>query len=370
MTAPTFDATANRIERELTVYRSAYGAQVVVIARGARLLSLAAGHDGTGRPLTRSTLFRVYCTVKPYLATLIARLVDDRVLDLDEPLESSLGARPVIAGGTSLRHLLTHTAGLPRPMAFEMELIPPERRRRTIEGITRHPGIRLGVDATYSEYASWHLAGWTVERATGEPLGRTLRVWLDQLRLHETWIGMPDEVRAGLRNRIGLNHDFRSARPMPMGLELGRRWCTETNPAHGGYTTMRDLARFYALLLEQLGGGAHPALPSPATLATFCSVARPAVHDAVLDRTCRFGLGFMVPLRDHAFGDTLSAAAFGHSGYAGSSFGLADPDRQLVVAATFNGIVDHQQAFQRRVDLLRAIEHDLDDFEIAARQYG
>lgn len=366
MSSAAWGATAERIERELTTYRSTYGAQVVVMARGECLVSIAAGHDGTGRRLTEPTLFRVYCTVKPYLATLIARLVDDRVLDLDEPLESSLGALPVLAGGVTLRHLLTHTAGLPRPMAFEMELLPPERRRPAIESMTRHPGFRLGVDAAYSEYASWHLAGWAVEHATGEPLGRTLRAWLDALGLHETWIGMPDDVRAALRERIGLNHDFRGARAFPMGLEIGRRWCTETNPAHGGYTTMRDLARFYSLLLEQLDGDTHRALPSAVTLATFCSAARPAVHDPVLDRTCRFGLGFMAPLGDHAFGDTLGPTAFGHSGYAGSSFGLADPGRGLVVAATFNGIIDHPQAFQRRVDLLRAIDRDLDAIAVSA----
>ena len=67
----------------------------------------------------------------------------------------------------------------------------------------------------------------------------------------------------------------------------------------------------------------------------------------------------MVSLTDHAFGDAVSTAAFGHSGYAGASFALADPVHDLVVAATFNGIVDHNQAFQRRTDLLRAIRCDL-----------
>jgi CubicO group peptidase (beta-lactamase class C family) len=79
----------------------------------------------------------------------------------------------------------------------------------------------------------------------------------------------------------------------------------------------------------------------------------------VLDRVCPFGLGFMVSLTDHAFGDAVSTTAFGHSGYAGASFALADPVHDLVVAATFNGIVDHNQAFQRRTDLLRAIHRDL-----------
>src|SRR5262249_1247919 len=116
---------------------------------------------------------------------------------------------------------------------------------------------------------------------------------------------------------------------------------------------------FYSLLLAQLAGAAHPPLPSAATLATFTSEARPRVHDRGLDRACPFGLGFIVGLRGHAFGGGVSAHAFGHSGYAGASFALADPAHDVVVAATFNGIVDHNQAFQRRADLLRAVARDL-----------
>jgi CubicO group peptidase (beta-lactamase class C family) len=358
MTTQTFPATTARVEHELSEYRSALGAQVVVVLRGERVLSLAEGDDGTGRPLDDESIFRVYCTMKPCLAVLIARLCDDEVLDLDDPLELVLGRLPVLEGGVTLRHLLLHTAGLGRPLAFEMELIPPHERRLAVEGMSRPADFRLGVDAAYSEYAAWQIAGWAVEAATGEPLRATLRAWFDRLGLRETWIGMTDEEYRDHRPRIGVNHDHRGARPLPMGLEPGRRWCTEVNPAHGGYTTMRDLARFYALVLAQLRGAGHPDLPAPATLDAFCSVAREPVYDRVLDRVCPFGLGFMVSLGEHLFGEVLSPTSFGHSGYAGASFALADPEHDLVVAALFNGIVDHNQAFQRRTDLLRAIARD------------
>ena len=68
----------------------------------------------------------------------------------------------------------------------------------------------------------------------------------------------------------------------------------------------------------------------------------------------------MTPLGDHAFGEAPGPASFGHSGYAGASFGLADPDHMVTVAAIYNGIVEHQDAFQRRTDLLRGIYQDLD----------
>jgi CubicO group peptidase (beta-lactamase class C family) len=361
MTAtPSFPATTASIERELHQYGSAHGAQIAVTLRGERVLDLAAGDDGTGKPATSRSVFRVYCTIKPILATFIARLVEHGSVDLDEPLASRLGEVPVLTGGITWRHLLTHTAGLARPMAFEMEVVAPADRRHTIEQTSSAPGFQIGTDAAYSEYVAWNLLGWAVEVVTGEPLGPTLRSFLDDLGLRDTWIGMtPDEYR-GQRDRIGVNHDRRGPnRPLPMLLERGERWCTEINPAHGGYTTATDLAAFYALLLAQLAGAEASALPEAETLRRFCSPARPAVYDLVLERSCPYGLGFMTPLGEHAFGDRPGPASFGHAGYAGASFAMADPAHGLTVAAIYNGIVEHQDAFQRRTDLLRGIYEDL-----------
>ena len=84
--------------------------------------------------------------------------------------------------------------------------------------------------------------------------------------------------------RLGVSHDLRDLQGFPMLVERNERMCTEVNPAHGGYTTARDLALFYASLLERLKGGGNDALPSPATLLKFCSEARPPIYDQVLDR--------------------------------------------------------------------------------------
>jgi CubicO group peptidase (beta-lactamase class C family) len=354
-----FPSTRASAAREVGEYRSTHGVQVVAVLNGERVLDLALGDDGTGAPIAGETIFRAYCTIKPVLATLIARLIDDGALGLDDPLETALGNLPVVADGLTLRHLLTHTAGLQRPMGFEMELVPPGRRREVLEEMSRAPDFRLGVDAAYSEYAAWNIAGWAVEAATGAPLGETLRTWISSVGLHDTWLGMsPDEYR-DQRDRIGVSFDRRGSSPMPMLLERGKRWCTEVNPAHGGYTTARDLGTFYASLLDRLDGAELDTLPDAATLRMFCSTVRAPVFDQVLDRVCPFGLGFMTELSEHAFGDAPGPAAFGHSGYAGASFALADPDHGLTVAAIFNGIVAYQEAFQRRTDLLRSIYADL-----------
>ena len=53
-------------------------------------------------------------------------------------------------------------------------------------------------------------------------------------------------------SRLGVNVDLRNLSGFPMLFERTERLCTETNPAHGGYTNARDLARLYSALLAAL----------------------------------------------------------------------------------------------------------------------
>lgn len=352
--------TRASVERELTEHRSTLGAQVSVHCGRECVLDLAVGDDGTGRPMTARSLLRVYCTIKPLLASYVGKLVDDGSIDLDEPVAARLGDVVLVEGGMTLRHLLTHTAGLARPMAVEMELIPVAVRRTALEQHRRMPQFTLGVDPAYSEHVAWQVMGWTVEQCTGAPLGDTLRAWIATLGLHDTYVGMtPDEYRE-LLGRIGVSHERRTdGRSIAMILERSERWCTEVNPSHGGYTSAHDLSAFYAALLAQRNGADLPGLPSAATLTAFTTTQREAAFDPVLDRVCPYGLGFMTSLSEHAFGEMPSASSFGHSGYVGASFAMADPEHDLTIAATYNGVIAYDEAFQRRTELIRAIYRDV-----------
>ncbi len=345
------------------------GAQLAVMVGGETRLSIAFGDSGTGTPATPGTLMRVYCTIKPLASIAIARQVDARRLDLDEPLADRLPNVQALADGrVTLRHVLTHTAGLHRPMGIELELIAPDKRDALLESVPRPPGWRLGHQAAYSEVFGWHLLGRLLEVTTGEPIGNHLRAAvIEPLGLTDTWIGMTPEEHTQLLPRIGVNWDLRTLRPYPLLLERGARMCTEVNPAHGGYTTADDLARFYAALLAQLGDGATDALPSPETLRVFTRPQGSARFDEVLDRECEYGLGFMTGLAGHAFGRWCSPSSFGHSGNTGTSFAFADPEHNLAVGAIFNGLVDHESAFLRRPALVRAIYEDLDAADEALR---
>jgi CubicO group peptidase (beta-lactamase class C family) len=337
------------------------GAQVCVRHRGEVVLDTALGDAGVGHDVTPETVFRVYCTIKPVTAVAVVGLLDRGELDLEA---SVAGLLPQLQGlPTEVRvvDLLDHTAGLHRMAAVRMEMLSPAKQREVLERAAPPPGWRVGRDAGYSEYAAWHLLKWIVEDITGEDLRTHLRrAVLDPLGMDETWVGMTEEEYRSVLPRLGVNYDLTDyMQGFPMVLERTPRWCRETNPAHGGYTTARDLATFYDGLLVRLDGGGPDELPSPEALATATGAVRPRVFDEVLDRECEYGLGFMTDLSHHAFGPMCSPSSFGHSGNVGSSFAFADPEFDLAVAVVFNGIVDSESSFLRRPAIVGSLYADL-----------
>ncbi len=357
-----FTRTRERLEYELEDGGFTRGAQVVVDVDGARVLDLAVGDNGLGAPLVPEHIFRVYCTIKPILAVVVAQLVEAGVVTLDEPLSETLPDMRALEGGATLRHVMTHTAGLHTLMGITMDIAPPSKRREIVGRVSRPLGWQLGRDAGYSEYAGWQIIGWLVEARTGEPLREYLRRQvLDPLGLTDTYIGMTHDEYVAALPMIGVNRDLRKRGTFPMLFERSERVCTEVNPAHGGYANARDLATFYSAILGRLGGDNDDALPSAATLAAFTQTVRAPVFDVVLDRECPYGLGFMTSLDQHAFGEVCSPASFGHSGNVGTSFAFAEPERGVAVGVVLNGLVDYETAFLRRRALVRAIYLDLDE---------
>ncbi len=353
--------TTELLEAEIEEGLFTRGAQVAVDVGGTDQASIALGDDGRGRPVQTDTVFRVYCTIKPVTVLAIARLVDEGEVDLETPLREWLPSYKVLADGSvNLRRVMNHTAGLHRPMAIELELMPPEKRVEFLEQFERPIDFTVGVDAAYSEFFGWHLLGRLLETVTGEELGAHLRrTVIEPLGMSDTWIGMTKEEYQAVVPRLGVNHDLRSMQPYPLLLERGIRMCSEVNPAHGGYSTAVDLCRLYAAIVAQLDGAASDALPSAELLEQFTSSARPPTFDLVLDRECEHGLGFMTALAEHAFGRHCSPRSFGHSGNVGSSFAWADPENGLAAAVVFNGVVDHESAFLRRPAIVRALVTDL-----------
>ena len=90
-------------------------ASVAVYADGEMLLEYLSAKSGSGVTPTPQPLFRAFSSGKPMAAATVWRLLDAGVLEIDAPVASYW---PEFAqrgkGKVTLRHVLTHTAGLPR----------------------------------------------------------------------------------------------------------------------------------------------------------------------------------------------------------------------------------------------------------------
>src|SRR5204863_6016480 len=112
------------------------GAAVAVARRGRASAEYAVGEAAPGRAVAADTLWPLASISKSYTASTVMALVERGALTLDTAVSSVL---PAFAGGgreqVTLRHLLTHTAGL----IYES----PEMERRLVQ--------RLPLDALLRE---------------------------------------------------------------------------------------------------------------------------------------------------------------------------------------------------------------------------
>ena len=132
------------------------------------------------RPVRPSTPFRVASVTKTYLAALAHLLADEGVLDLDEPVTLS-----GVPEGATLRHLLSHTSGLPhdyplRPVAWDEEKLAALGARAVCD-----PGTCI----EYSDLG-FIAAGVLIEGATGRTIDDLFRERIFEPNgLDETWFG-------------------------------------------------------------------------------------------------------------------------------------------------------------------------------------
>src|SRR5690606_14708580 len=113
-------------------------------------------------------LLRWMSAVKPVMAVAIGLLWEEGQLDLDDPVARFI---PEFAAngkeGVTLRHLLTHTGGLPQ-VDYESAQSWDEVIARISES-PLEPDWTPGRDAGYHPGSSWFVLGEAVRRLTGRP---------------------------------------------------------------------------------------------------------------------------------------------------------------------------------------------------------
>ncbi len=275
---------------------------------------------------TASTIYDLASLTKVIATTtLMLQLVDQGKVSLDAPVVRYLndwkGAR---TADITIRQLLTHSSGLAawRPFYKEAADRTEARAQLMLVGPDTPPGTRY----LYSDM-NFMLLGMVVERVTGLSLDRAfLTMVAEPLRLTDTRF-LPDSA---LRARIAPT-EFDPWRQRQLRGEVHDENASrfEGVSGHAGlFATGDDLARMARFWLN---GG----ILDGVRLASARSVAQfTQVQDTLISRRA---LGWETPSGSNSAGKRLSATAFGHTGFTGTSIWM-DPSRDLFVILLTNRV--------------------------------
>jgi D-alanyl-D-alanine carboxypeptidase len=115
------DDTDNFIRAEMKS-KNIPGLSLVVVKRGEIIKSQGYGlaNRGLNTPAAPDTVYKIASVSKQFMATAIMLLAQDGRLSVDDPVRKYLNDAPAAWNDITVRHLLTHTAGLVRePPGFD-----------------------------------------------------------------------------------------------------------------------------------------------------------------------------------------------------------------------------------------------------------
>jgi len=344
------------------------GAQLHVSLHGELVADAdaALGENRPGEPLTRGHLMLWLSSTKPVPAVAVAQLWERGLLELDDPVALHV---PEFAAhgkeGITLRHLLTHTGGI-RMLDTGWPQRSWEEIVAKICAMKPEPRWVPGRKAGYHQASSWFILGEVIQRVGGLPFPVYVRREIfEPLEMADSWIGMPPERYLSYRQagRIGAMWNTEGEERQDHGWDTEER-CVAPSPGGNGYGPVRDLARFYEMLLGR-GSWRGRRVLLPQTVEAFTSPHRVGMMDATFKHVLDWGLGFIVnsiqygaETVPYGYGHHASPRTFGHSGYC-SSTGFADPERGLAVALAFNGTPGNERHEQRIRSVLDAVYEDL-----------
>jgi beta-N-acetylhexosaminidase len=306
-----------------------YQGQLLVHAFGRQTYD--ATSPATSPAVTPDTIYDAASLTKAVVTTtLVAMQIEAGRLALDLPVaryipEWNSGPNPEWRRGVTIRHLLTHSSGLP---AHKDYYLTAHSKREIVASICDEPlEYAPGTKTIYSDLG-FILLGEILERITGRAV--------DQLALERIFapLGMTDTMfkpSKTLANRIAPTEDDTAFRKRLLRGEVHdeNAFAMGGVAGHAGmFATAPDLAAFCQMLLNG-GMYAHQRLLTRATISLFTAPQALAANTRTL--------GWMVPTADSSSGRYFSARSFGHLGFAGTSIWI-DPDRQLFVILLTNRV--------------------------------
>jgi CubicO group peptidase (beta-lactamase class C family) len=332
------------------------GAQLYVSLGGSPVADFGLGEARPGVPLDRDAMLPWYSASKASTPIAVAQQWQRGRFDLDDPVvrfipEFGVHGKERI----TIRHLLTLTAGFPAPPgSYDPRLTWEEQVARYCATPLRE-GWEVGKQAAYGP-SPWYILGEIVRRLDGRPYSQYVHeAVMRPLGMSDSWLGLPPDRHAAYGHRIGLMHDTRGERPVPLPAASSAETLAACAPSGGSIGPIRELAFLYELIN---GRGERNGVRLLEPTATEAMILRQTVgvYDVALRTRVSRCFGLMVD--SQGFGRHRSPRAVGHPG-AACSVGFADPEYGLAVGFIANGNLDRQR-HSRRIDAIcSAIYEDL-----------
>jgi beta-N-acetylhexosaminidase len=336
------------------------GATVAVGYRGKVALRAFGNlsYDANSPAVDLRTMYDIASLTKVVVTTtLVAKLVEGDFpvpLDLDAKIDRYLPEWTANRPGESqqqiewrrkvtVRHLLTHTSGLP---PFKEYWRTSTGKQDTLARIFAEPlDYEPGTREVYSDLGIILMAE-IIERLTGRTLDDLAKTYIfSPLGMKDTmyrppqklwpWIA-PTEFDHNLRHRLvqGEVHDENA-------------FTMDGVSGHAGvFSTAPDLAAFCQMLLNG-GVYAHQRILKRATIAQFTAPQQLSSGTRTL--------GWAVPTEGSSSGHFFSTHSFGHTGFTGTSIWI-DPDRQLFVVFLTNRVNPTRE--NQKIAQVRPALHD------------
>ncbi len=335
--AMTQDTTWAPLERYLeeSVARHAFPGAVVAVGRRDTVLFEkgfgSLGDDDPAQPGVTTMYDLASLTKVVGLTTLAMMLVEQHTLDLDAPVRRYVPAFTAGGDSVTIRLLLTHASGLAawQPLFREVHSREEMFARVNATPLEAPPGTRMVYSdlgaillTEVVEHLMGHRLDTLLETRVFRPLGMGDTRFLPPARLRARIAPTEDDSWRGhvLRGEV---HDENAA---AMGGVSG----------HAGlFSTAADLVKFAQMMLSYgrvdagTRGGEPTRLLDSATIAMFTTVQRPGFSSRAL--------GWDTPSEGSSAGTRLSARAYGHTGFTGTSLWI-DPEQDLFIILLTNRV--------------------------------
>ena len=285
---------------------------------------------GSPRPDARTLWDMASLTKVVATTTAVMQLVEQGRVVLDAPVQRYL---PEWQGPgkdqVTVRHLLAHASGLPswRPLYKEATDPAAARALALATPLDTVPAVRM----VYSDLGAITL-GAIVERTSGETLDAYLAKHVfGPLGMRDTGF----RPATGELPRIApTEYDPWRQRKVRGEVHDENAYALGGVSGHAGlFSTAADLTRFARMYLN--GGTLDSVrIVDPATIAAFTAIQDPSISFRAL--------GWEKPSGTNSAGTWMSPAAFGHTGFTGTSIWI-DPERDIFVILLTNRVNPSRQ---------------------------